>query len=493
MHCLYCNAENPDTAVLCLSCGHALPTAKAHKAGSAAPPNSPNYAFPFQVRPENARIVGKREFRVKAGMPPPLPAHPLGSATSGLSAATGTHPMAPDTAEVLAATAAEPTPAVAPVPQNTPEAEAVMRPKLEPELRPASGPRLDSGPQPAPPAPEALPPHHANDGFGRQTPYFDEAAFGAGDAGAYIPPSVPPSPPWHEYEPPPSSGKLARAALLLGIFALGAGSGAAALWWSNNSAAIQQTLATRLAAPEIAAPAPTAASDAALGTPAGELPYDGLTASAAPAPNRTPALTAAPTTTVAPEAAADSAARPAANLAAAPAPAEAAVPAQSQPAQKPASIPGNTVTVATNTPPPDSAKAADLAAAEPIAASRVAPAPPPEQTQAAMPPEPARSSKKRPLTPRTSSAKADDGEAQGGTRSARTAKASSNFSSGAAASSGSAGYGAGSGQRSLTPLMIAQCESMSDRSERILCKQEVCNGKWGSNGCPANPPGNPPR
>jgi hypothetical protein len=30
---------------------------------------------------------------------------------------------------------------------------------------------------------------------------------------------------------------------------------------------------------------------------------------------------------------------------------------------------------------------------------------------------------------------------------------------------------------------------MSDRSERILCKQEVCNGKWGSNGCPASPHG----
>ncbi|HTN65988.1 MAG TPA: hypothetical protein VL051_07395 [Burkholderiaceae bacterium] len=40
-----------------------------------------------------------------------------------------------------------------------------------------------------------------------------------------------------------------------------------------------------------------------------------------------------------------------------------------------------------------------------------------------------------------------------------------------------------SGERSLTPLMLAQCASMSDAHERQECKREVCNGKWGKDGC----------
>ncbi|MGB6054918.1 MAG: hypothetical protein WBG17_06735, partial [Burkholderiaceae bacterium] len=43
----------------------------------------------------------------------------------------------------------------------------------------------------------------------------------------------------------------------------------------------------------------------------------------------------------------------------------------------------------------------------------------------------------------------------------------------------------GSRERSLTPLMIAQCESMSSADQRAQCKREVCYGKWGQYGCPS--------
>lgn len=39
------------------------------------------------------------------------------------------------------------------------------------------------------------------------------------------------------------------------------------------------------------------------------------------------------------------------------------------------------------------------------------------------------------------------------------------------------------GERSLTPLMLTQCASMSSILEREQCKQEVCNGKGGQYGC----------
>lgn len=39
----------------------------------------------------------------------------------------------------------------------------------------------------------------------------------------------------------------------------------------------------------------------------------------------------------------------------------------------------------------------------------------------------------------------------------------------------------------LTPLMIAQCNSMVSILEREQCNQEVCNGKWGKYGCPPDP------
>jgi len=41
-------------------------------------------------------------------------------------------------------------------------------------------------------------------------------------------------------------------------------------------------------------------------------------------------------------------------------------------------------------------------------------------------------------------------------------------------------------ERSLTPLMIAQCESMSGADQRAQCKREVCHGKSGQYGCPAS-------
>lgn len=43
----------------------------------------------------------------------------------------------------------------------------------------------------------------------------------------------------------------------------------------------------------------------------------------------------------------------------------------------------------------------------------------------------------------------------------------------------------GGRERTLTPLMIAQCESMSSSDQRAQCKREVCYGKWGQYGCPS--------
>lgn len=489
MHCPYCNANNPDTAALCLSCGHALPAAQAHKAASGA---APNYAFPYQARPENARIVGKREFRVQGGVPPAVGDSHLGRIGRGEVGAS-----APASAREPLPTGAPPAP---PAPA-APEAHAAAAQQTTAAFG-AEAAR----------AAAAMPPYRADAGLGRQTPYFDETAFGTGEY-------RPPSPPWHEYDSAPRSrGTWAQAALWLFIFVLGAGSGAAALWWNKNAEGLQQALAAKLADPK--APEQAIAPEAALGTPPGELPYDGLASAVPPAPaapavapNSVPASVTA--TAVVPNnvpqnlsnnvpamAAAQAGNRSAERstaMAAAPASVAVPVPAQPQPEQKLAQKSDQApdlspaYTVATNAPPvPPTANTAELVtAAQPVAASRVTAAPPAVETQNAMPPATAKAGKKRWQAQSAGGSKADGGEVAVGSRSTRTAKGSSSFSSGASAGSGSSGYGASSSPRTLTPLMIAQCESMSDRSERILCKREVCNGKWGSNGCPANAPDGP--
>ena len=211
--CPACNAENSVQATHCIACGHALPAAGTARASGA------NYAFPQQVRPHAMRMVGKREFSLKSGLPPPL---------AGLRA--------------------EPTPP----------------------------------PAPAPAAAAASPNHAADSGAGASpTPYFDPAAFSAGDA--------PPS--W--YEPAsPSVSRYARKFWLAGFLAIVAAGGSVALWWLQHPVQVQ-----RMAAEQQDAAAAATAPAAAPKTSAGELPYDG----AAEPKNPLPAEPQAPHTPQVPQ------------------------------------------------------------------------------------------------------------------------------------------------------------------------------------------------
>lgn len=277
-----------------------------------------NYAFPQQVRPHAMRMVGKREFSLKSGLPPPL-----------------------------------------------------------------AGLRAEPPPPPAPaPAAAATSPNHATDsGAGASpTPYFDPAAFSAGDA--------PPS--W--YEPAsPSVSRYARKFWLAGFLAIAAAGGSVALWWLQHLVQVQRMAAEQQ---DAAATAPAASPK----TSAGELPYDGAAEPKNPLP-------AAPQAPQAPQ-------TPQASLAAA---------------------------------------ASEAAAAASPGADLIAPLQAPQKTasQRTQPQrDPAVVAEAVPASSRQIPRKADSGE------------------------------------RSLTPRMLAQCASMVDDALRTECTREVCNGKWGRNGCP---------
>lgn len=250
--------------------------------------------------------------------------------------------------------------------------------------------------------------------LGQQAPpYFEPAAFGT--------PTYPPS--WYE-DQPRSGNRVGSGLLLVCIFALGALSGAAALWWTGNPDGVRRAMASWQSGAQ-----PPAA--AALATSAGELPYDGAApAAAAPVPKPAAAADTA-STPIAPNPATLAAAGPSAAAATSPAiPATPAAPDANRLSAAPTAGAANGTVV--------NAAAIDHAAPKPIPAAN-----------AEGKPEPGAGAAKK--------------------RSREPALARNDTA----------------GERSLTPLMIAQCESMSSASERSQCKREVCYGKWGKNGCPA--------
>ena len=289
-------------------------------------------------------------------------------------------------------------------------------------------------------------------GNGRRAPYFDPAAF---DALAH-----PPN--WRELGPARGS-KAAHLILLLCMFGVGLLSGAAVLWWLNHPGEIQQalndlrtdlglqaqarvtaaqpTLSEKMPPPELTVTPPEAKAPAPSEAPAisaGELPYDGQ----APAAGSVSA----------PD-----------NSVSAPAPAL-ATPA----APPPAAVPAPDTAAGENPAAPAPAREAKRADPAPVAASGAAEAKPPQKAQAIPIPEASRARAAKPPKKRA-------GDSGGSMRGDTTT----------ASVPATPPRGTVAGERSLTPLMIAQCESMSNPKERAQCKLEVCRGKGGKNACPS--------
>ncbi len=321
-------------------------------------------------------MVGKREFRLTNGLPPQTGAMPA-------------EPAAPST-------------------PSTPSAPMAAPPPSPPE--------------------QGMPPLPTADGATETppTPYFNPAALSAGD--------YPPS--WYETAARPP-GRYARTLWLACIFAIGAASGAAALWWASDPARAQRAIASWHSEPAPAA-AP-AHPDTTLNTSPGELPYDGATretsrpAATPPAPDPKPQPAAPETLAAAPAAPIANAGTSSETMTAA---------TGTSGAETPAAAPSAPIANA------GASSETTTAAAGTSGAETLAPAKVPPKTKS-------RREQRRESAVVVADSAPEDNEKKSNR----------------------------SGERSLTPMMLAQCASMSDAHERQECKREVCNGKWGKDGC----------
>jgi hypothetical protein len=295
-----------------------------------------------------------------------------------------------------------------------------------------------------------------------------EPTFAMPDTGAKTSSTIPDSaayeqfanqPPWVQQSGPLHRNPISRAALMIGIFAIGAAAGLAATWWMTQPPdAPPAAAAVRKLEPVARAPVANPESRASVGSPAGinpgELPYDGVPPGAVG--KIAPTATAAATVTKTPQrdGATTAGQNAAAAAVAAPLPAEKA---QQAIAEAPADSRDNASALREKSYDKKVAKATHRRTPPRMAKDKEI-----ERIKQQAADELKKKSRNRSVTQEARYTE------RGASRQDKDKDASASAASGHS-----------------KRAMLARCENASNFILRERCKWQICSGMWGKNGCPS--------